>query len=79
MRAISLTFPAMVSAKQPTAKNKVVSAIMANAIKLTKEDAETLLALATHLQQTQAIGQGDTRRDDQNGVRSESWRQSGDD
>jgi len=42
----ALMFPATLSAKRPTAKDKVVSAIMANATRLTKEDAETL---ATHL------------------------------
>lgn len=45
----ALMFPATISAKGPSAKDKVVSAIMANAIRLTKEDAETVLALATHL------------------------------
>ncbi len=45
----ALMFPATISAKGPSAKDKSVSAVMANTIRLTKEDAETVLALATHL------------------------------
>ncbi len=45
----AIMFPATVSAQQSVAEDNVVSAIIANAVRLTKEDAETLLALAVHL------------------------------
>lgn len=45
----ALMFPTTISAKGPSAKDKVVSAVIANTARLTKEDAETMLALATHL------------------------------
>lgn len=45
----AMMFPATVSAKQSVAEDNVVSAIMAGAVRLTKEDAEILLALAAHL------------------------------
>jgi len=44
-----LMIPATISANRPSEKDKIDSAIMANAIRLTKDDAETLLALATNL------------------------------
>lgn len=45
----SLMFPHTVSGRRETAKDKLISAIMANAVQLTKDDAETVLALAANL------------------------------
>jgi len=45
----SLMFPHTVSGQEETTKDKLVSDIMANVVRLTEDDAETLLALAVNL------------------------------
>lgn len=45
----SLMFPPIVSGRRETAKDKLLSELMANAARLTKEDVETVLALAINL------------------------------